>query len=464
MSATMPATDDEPHRPSLRENDEYDDAQLLLPPTDRGRGAYMALACCTISQAPIWGYSVSFGIFQEYYSNYSDISAAPGAFASIGAAQVGVMYLMMPVIFVILHRRPHWRPWCGRLGMIITTASISASAFASTVGSLIVTQGVLYAFGCSLLFSPISVYMDEWFVKFKGAAYGFMWGGKSAVGVGMPFVFSALLRSFGLRVTLLSWAAASALLTLPALVFMKPRLPLPITHRVRPLSWDFVRRTIFWMMQLGVVIQSLGYMMPATYLASYAFNIGFPSVTGPLLLALFSLASVPGSIIHGFLGDKVSASKAILVSSLGSAVPVFLLWGLSLDLANLIAFGLTFGFFAGGFSSTWSGMVNEIQRSDAAADSSIVFGMLLGGRGIGFVLSGPVSGALLSIRERLTAEPLGYGTIYGPMIIFTGITAILGAWGSYWVIAKAVKPKLLACCSHRGASPLEGGLRPERAI
>ena len=26
-----------------------------LPPTDRGRGAYLALACCTIAQAPIWG-------------------------------------------------------------------------------------------------------------------------------------------------------------------------------------------------------------------------------------------------------------------------------------------------------------------------------------------------------------------------------------------------------------------------
>lgn len=26
-----------------------------LPPTDRGRGAYLALACCTVAQAPIWG-------------------------------------------------------------------------------------------------------------------------------------------------------------------------------------------------------------------------------------------------------------------------------------------------------------------------------------------------------------------------------------------------------------------------
>ncbi len=28
-----------------------------LPPTDHGRGAYLALACCTVAQAPIWGES-----------------------------------------------------------------------------------------------------------------------------------------------------------------------------------------------------------------------------------------------------------------------------------------------------------------------------------------------------------------------------------------------------------------------
>lgn len=408
------------------------------------------------------GYSVSFGIFQEYYSNDSDIYGSPGAFASIGAAQVGVMYLLMPVIFVLLHRRPRWRPWCGRLGLVITMASISASAFVSTVHGLIATQGVVYALGCALLFSPVSVYMDEWFVRSKGAAYGVMWGGKSAVGVGMPFVFNAMLSRFGLSITLLSWAVASGLLSLPALLLMKPRLPLPASGDARgsrPLSWRFFRCTTFWMMQLGVVIQSLGYMMPSTYLASYALAIGLPSVTGPLLLAAFSLASVPGSIIHGFVGDKVSASKAILVSSFGSALPVFLLWGLSLHFANVMAFALAFGFFAGGFSSTWSGMVSEIQKVDASAESSIVFGMLLGGRGLGFVLSGPVSGALLSSRTRLMNGTLGYATIYGPMIIFTGITAVLGAWGAYCVIVEA---KMLPWCARRDARRLEDHLEPER--
>ncbi|RCI12816.1 hypothetical protein L249_0540 [Ophiocordyceps polyrhachis-furcata BCC 54312] len=431
----------EPDRSSVRDEDD------IVPPPDRGRGAYLALACCTISQIPIWGYSVSFGIFQEHYSNHGDIEGSAGAFASIGAAKVGVMYLVMPVLFVLLHRCPHWRPRCGPLGMAMTTVTIAGSAFASTVGGLIVMQGVLYALGCALLFSPISIYMDEWFVELKSAAYGVMWAAKSAVGVAMPFVFSVMLQSFGLRITLLSWAAASAFLTLPVLILMKPRLPLPSTPAARPVSWRFSRSPIFWMTQLGVMSQAVGYRMPATYLASYAAELHLPDVAGPLLLAFFSLSSVPGSVLIGILGDRVSASKAVLVSSLGSALPAFLSWGLGLDLANQIVFALVYGFFAGGYSSTWSGMVAQVQEADDSADSSIVHGMLLGGRGLGFVLSGPVSGALLSIKGKLTDEPLGYGTIYGPMILFTGITGILGAWGPFWVIAQAMRARL--CASQR---------------
>lgn len=434
----------------------------FLPPTDHGHGAYVALACCTLAQAPVWGkhracsaqnglpalvppslndwpgYATSFGIFQEYYTRSTEFHASAGAFASIGSSQQGVMYLMMPLTFILLNRHPSLRRWCGPLGLVVTVCSLSSSAFVHSITGLIATQGALYAIGCSLLFSPISLYMDEWWVERKGFAYGVMWAGKSGVGVAMPFIFSACLDRFGLRVTLLGWAMASALLTLPTLLFLKPRAPLPAASSPRSLSFAFLRKSSFWMMQIGIVVQSLGYMMPSTYLASYASAIGLPSITGPILIALFAAASVPGSFVHGLLGDKLTATKLILISSLGSALPVFLLWGLSRRLAVMIVFVLLYGFFAGGFSSTWSSMLHRIRREDASADTSVVFGLLLGGRGLGFVLVGPVSGALLSSQAQVAGDAFGYATKYGPMMLFTGTTAIFGAWASLWTIMKMI--------------------------
>ena len=111
------------------------------------------------------------------------------------------MYLMMPLAFITLNRFPRMLRWCGPLGLAITIISLTSSAFVSNVAGLIATQGVLYAIGCSLLFSPISLYMDEWFVERKGFAYGVMWAGKSTVGVAMPFLFNVLLQRFGLKAT-----------------------------------------------------------------------------------------------------------------------------------------------------------------------------------------------------------------------------------------------------------------------
>jgi hypothetical protein len=44
-----------------------------------------------------------------------------------------------------------------------------------TVPHLIVSQGVFYAIGGAMCYSPAISFMDEWFVKRKGLAFGMMW-------------------------------------------------------------------------------------------------------------------------------------------------------------------------------------------------------------------------------------------------------------------------------------------------
>lgn len=344
------------------------------------------------------------------------------------------MYLMMPLTFTALAQYPRLRAWCGPLGLLVTTVSLVASTYASTVGQLIATQGVLYAVGCGLLFCPTSLYLDEWFVERKGFAYGVMWSGKSLAGIFMPFLMSELLQRHGIRTTLLIWTATSAILTIPLLVLLKPRVPVRDTAqtRQRPLSFAFMRHGFFWMLQVGSVLQSMGYLMPQTYLATYVQYLGFSDIMGPLLLALFQVASVPGGIVLGQLGDRSRATTAIWISSLGSALAVFLLWGMSQELGVLVAFVLTYGFFAGGFSSAYSGVLQAVRRQDARADTGLIFGMLMGGRGLGYVLSGPVSGALLEVSQTSAVSFSGYATKYGPMMICTGLTSVLGAWGCLW--------------------------------
>ena len=100
----------------------------------------------------------------------------------------------------------------------------------------------------------------------------------------------------------------------------------------------------------------------------------------------------------------------------------------------LILFAGAYGFFAGSFSSTWSGMLNQLKAEAPSLDTGFMFGLLAGGRGIGNVISGPLSEALIGGGWQSEGKIGGYGTEYGPMILFTGISALLGGCSWAWRI------------------------------
>ena len=183
---------------------------------------------------------------------------------------------------------------------------------------------------------------------------------------------SALLDKYGPRATLQVWAVSLVVLTAPLLFYLKPRIPLSSSHAQRPLSWSFLKRWGFWMLEVGNIIQALGYLLPYTYLASYANDLGLPSISGPVLIAVISLANVPGALFSGFLGDRVQPTTVILICSVGSTVAVLLFWGLAAQMALLVIFATVYGFFAGGFSSTYSGILTEMKRVDEGVETGLV--------------------------------------------------------------------------------------------
>ena len=231
--------------------------------------------------------------------------------------------------------------------------------------------------------------------------------------------------------------------TLLALPFAKARIPPAPSTSPKRLDLSFLKLLTFWMPQTGNVIQSFGYFLPTTYLPSYSTSaIGLSHTKGTLLVSLFNATSVIGGIVFGSLCDRFAVSNIMLLSSVGSALSVFLFWGLSSSppsstypqaaIALMALFSITYGFFAGGYSSTWSGVLVQVKRDSPSLETGLVFGLLAGGRGIGNVISGPLSTALIDKGAIGGGEGMGYTTKYGTLIMFTGITALFGAWSWMW--------------------------------
>jgi sugar phosphate permease len=196
------------------------------------------------------------------------------------------------------------------------------------------------------------------------------------------------------------------------------------------------------------MLQSAGYGIPQTYFNTYAHEAAkLSQTTATLLLTLFNVPGIVASTFFGYLTTNryfaVSATTATVISGVSSSLSAFLLWGLTSpgSMALLVLFSVTFGFFAGGYSATWGGIINEMEREAArrneAIDTGIVYGLLNGARGLGYVTGGLAGVPLLKSGVVGTEGRFGYGTNYGPLILFTGLSSIFGGWGFLW---KGLKP------------------------
>jgi hypothetical protein len=70
-----------------------------------------------------------------------------------------------------------------------------------------------------------------------------------------------------------------------------------------------------------------------------------------------------------------------------------------------------------------------MKHRDESADIGSLLGVISAGRGVGAVVSGPLSEALLSGKPWQGDAGLGYGSGYGGLIVFTGVTATVGGVG-----------------------------------
>lgn len=208
-------------------------------------------------------------------------------------------------------------------------------------------------------------------------------------------------------------------------------MPPSPANRVRPVDWSFLKTTTFWVYEAGVIFQGLGFFLPLLYLPSCAKSFGFPSYAGPLAVALYCTLGSLSSVLIGFLCDRYHVTTAILIATLGSTVATFVFWGLASSEPMFYLFAISWGLFAGGYSTTWSGCANSLRQSGFQnLDFSSVLSLMAAGKGIGAIVSGPLSSRLLALGPLPNDSAFVYGTEYGNLVIFTGIAALMG--GTAW--------------------------------
>ncbi|KAL8877425.1 MAG: hypothetical protein Q9198_004560 [Flavoplaca austrocitrina] len=397
----------------------FSDQASSLQATDRGLAAWRLLIAAFVFEALLWGFPLSFGVFQDYYSHLPEFKE--NRYVSIvGTTASGVSYLGAPLVTPLIRRWIKYRTQMILVGWPLCIGGLIAGSFAERLSTLILTQGIMYGVGFLIFYYPILTLVDEFWVRRRGMAYGLLCSASGASGAVMPLVLQALLRRFGYPTTLRAVAVMLIVLTGPLIPLLKGRLGQQHSIVMRN-DWNFLRKPLFWTYSVSNLLMGLGYFFPSLYLPSYASSIGLSASKGALLLALMSVSQVAGQLTFGYLSDKKLSLNALMVVALSiSATATFSIWGVARSLPALVFFALLYGFFGAGYTAMWARMVTAV--SDEPAASQAMFGLFCFGKGVGNVLAGPISAGLLKVSK--DTGGYAHGT-YKAVVLFTGACLLL---------------------------------------
>ncbi|VDB91913.1 unnamed protein product [Peniophora sp. CBMAI 1063] len=372
---------------------------LALKPVDRGFAAWSFLAGAFVVETLVWGFPNTYGVFLSVYledPRFGSQLHASSILPLVGTLSSGIIYCSSPFWNIYLRRYPRHRRPAMWLGAVTSFASLFGASYARSINELVALQGVLYALGASLTYQPTISYMSEWFVERRGMANGIMFAGASLGGLFLPLILPPLVKSHGSPATLRYLSVAVLAILLFVIPFIKPRLP---ESRVRgpgrrEENKEYMRDWRLWSLVCINTIQGFAYFVPIVWLPTFTSAVNSSTSVSALAVALLNGASVFGRLAMGALSDRVSPWLLAAFTLLLSSISTFALWGIAGSAtAGILVFGVIYGLVAGGWSSLWNGFVKPISKGDPTTATSL-FSILLMSRGVGNVLSTPISTAL----------------------------------------------------------------------
>ncbi|ORY74135.1 major facilitator superfamily domain-containing protein [Protomyces lactucae-debilis] len=382
-----------------------------LPPADRGRAAWTFVAAATLLEMLIWGFGFTFGIFQEYYASNAPFKGASNAsISAVGTVALALMYFVSFPVLPLARAYPKYIGPGMWVALAVLNLSLFLSSWVTSVGGLIVVQGVVFGLSGGLLYTPVILWLGDWFVEHRSLAAGIIFGGSGLGGVILPFLLSALLEHVGFAWTMRIWAAIYTIFGSIAVYFLRPRIParLQVATKVRYPSLRFLKAPLFWTIGATIFFQALAFYPISLYMTTYATSFGVKAIEATLVTVIFNLCCILGQIVTGWLADGLLSYVSIMtVSTLFSALVSFLILGFARGLAMLIVYAIFFGSASGGFSAIWP-------RASSAVDPEIsgtIFLAFAYFKGTASIIGPTVAGVLYSSHQsgKVSKDDSDYG-------------------------------------------------------
>ncbi|KAH9467657.1 hypothetical protein Pst134EA_011293 [Puccinia striiformis f. sp. tritici] len=384
-----------------------------LPPADGGWLAWRFALVAFAIDGIVWGPPLCYGIFLPF-KPYSELN--PSLTALIGTSCLGLLYCTGVVLSPLTLRYPTLCIWCPWIGSLLCFIGLLGASYTDKAVYLVLTQGILYGIGGSMIYTPNLIYLSEWWVLKRGLIGGLTFSGSGVLGMAwgpmMQFVLERHPTQLALRYYAFAWLAFMLML----LPFFSGRLPRSSKYKSESTNMEYLKLPLFWFLILVNCVQSLAFYVPVIYMPSFATSMG---KSGALPLEFYSAASIPSQIIGGMASDFMDCSWILVISCLTSSISVFVMWGFCKDFVMFCMFSTIYGLFAPCYTSLWHRFAMIIAPKNPRSASIINF--FLASRGIANIFTGPLCGLFLKTPTPSMKEYRGVINSCGTLLLISSL-------------------------------------------
>ncbi|KAI9301907.1 major facilitator superfamily domain-containing protein, partial [Cunninghamella echinulata] len=321
---------------------------------DGGYGWFIVLAAFLVQMT---GIGCITSVMQDYYQQHTFGSSPSVIFQLnlVGATANSIMNLMSLLSQIILSR---FGSKCGIfIACLCCSFGLELASLSTELWHLLLTQGLLFGIGCSIIFYVSMSVIPQWFNKREGIALGLASSGSCIGGLVMPFIMTPLNRQLGASWCYRILGFINLAIGIIACILFKDR---KITNEATKNNKknknikDIIDFSVLKNMDLIIwciadTFIEAGYYVPYFFLPSYATHLGLSDSQGSLLVSIASVCNAFGRIIAGHIGDKIGYINTTIFSCLITSSSCFFLWTFAFDFTKLMLFAILFGTFGGIF-------------------------------------------------------------------------------------------------------------------
>ncbi len=254
------------------------------------------------------------------------------------------------------------------IGCVILGCALVLHSQATTAGIVYLARILM---GASLGFVGVlatTVLVSNWFVRKRGTALGILLTGTSIGGVTIPLIATPLIIKYGWRSAMIMVSLVVWLILIPAIIFLVKNRPEDVgalpdgdgsvdfegsegkssAPKLEGMTlWEALKTPVFWIFALcaALIFYPIFVVSQQFILYLQSPKIGLTAQQGGFALSALFFVSVGGKFLFGFLSDKFSPTRVMLLCSTVMFLATLVLLSLTATTAFLflIPMGLGYG-------------------------------------------------------------------------------------------------------------------------